>query len=80
MRNHRGSTAVAAFSTRARAGATVSFPLSWDQLTPTLDPNRFTVRTVPDLLAGQKADPWARYFRLKQTVSAAARRLLSGQA
>jgi bifunctional non-homologous end joining protein LigD len=79
MRNHRGSTAVAAFSTRARAGAPVSFPLSWDQLTPTLDPNRFTVRTVPELVAGRKIDPWARYFRMKQKVSAAARRLLSGQ-
>jgi bifunctional non-homologous end joining protein LigD len=80
MRNHRGSTAVAAFSTRARAGAPVSLPLTWDQLTPTLDPNQFTVRTVPDLVASQKVDPWARYFRLKQKVSAGARRLLSGQA
>ncbi|HEY2900657.1 MAG TPA: hypothetical protein VGL59_08790, partial [Polyangia bacterium] len=77
LRNHRGSTAVAAFSTRARAGATVSVPLSWDELTPDLNPSLFNARSVPERLATQKADPWARYFRLKQKVSAAARRLLS---
>jgi bifunctional non-homologous end joining protein LigD len=68
---------VAALSTRARAGATVSVPLSWDELTPDLNPSLFNVRSVPARLAAQKVDPWARYFRLKQKVSAAARRLLS---
>ena len=76
LRNHRGSTAVAAYSTRARAGGTVSVPLSWDELTPDLDPSQFTVRSVPDRLAGQRMDPWAGYFRSKQKVGAAARRLI----
>jgi bifunctional non-homologous end joining protein LigD len=76
QRNHRGSTAVAAFSTRARPGATVSVPLSWEELTPALDSSQFTVQTVPDRVATLPADPWARYFRLSQKLSAAARRLI----
>ncbi|HVR61749.1 MAG TPA: non-homologous end-joining DNA ligase, partial [Polyangia bacterium] len=77
MRNHRGSTAVAAFSTRARAGATVSMPIAWDDLVPDLDPARFNVRTVPEILRAEPSDPWARYFRLRQTISPEARRLIS---
>lgn len=55
LRNQRGSTAVAAYSPRAREGATVSTPLSWDELTPSMRSNRFSVRTI---LPRLKRDPW----------------------
>ena len=59
LRNGRGSTAVAAYSTRARAGAPVSMPLAWDELGPGLGPAYFTVDNTPTRLAHLTADPWA---------------------
>lgn len=58
LRNGRGATAVAPYSTRARAGAPVSMPLSFDELSPEILPNHFTVENVPARLAGTDADPW----------------------
>jgi bifunctional non-homologous end joining protein LigD len=59
LRNQRGMTAVAAYSTRARAGAPVSMPLGWDELAPEIGPAYFTVRNTPARLASLAADPWA---------------------
>lgn len=58
LRNQRGATAVAAFSTRARPGAAVSAPLSWDELSPAIGPAYFTVENMPKRLAALDADPW----------------------
>ena len=70
MRNNRASTAVAAWSPRARAGATVSTPLDWDELSTRRPPHRFTVRSVPRRLAALRADPWREYWSAAQRLPA----------
>jgi bifunctional non-homologous end joining protein LigD len=59
LRNDRMSTAVAPLSPRARAGAPVSMPITWEQVRAGLDPSHFTVLTAPGLLAKSKA--WQGY-------------------
>jgi bifunctional non-homologous end joining protein LigD len=61
LRNQRGQTAVAPYSTRARPGAAVSMPLSWDELGPEIRADYFTVLNAPKRLASLKTDPWAEF-------------------
>ncbi|TFW60458.1 DNA ligase D [Bradyrhizobium sp. MOS001] len=73
LRNDRLSTAVAPLSPRARDGATVSMPVTWAQVKGDLDPKRYTVRTVPGLLARSKA--WDGYDDAATSITAAAKKL-----
>ncbi len=72
LRNDRMATAVAVLSPRARDGATVSMPLTWAQARGDLDPKRFTVRTVPALLARTKA--WQGYDDAASSIKGAMRK------
>ncbi|MGE5361023.1 MAG: DNA ligase D [Bacteroidales bacterium] len=72
LRNNRTNTSIAAFSTRARPKATVSLPISWDELSPRLAADRFTVKTVPRRLGRQAGDPWAEYWTCRQKLTARA--------
>mgnify|MGYP001105832074 CR=1 FL=1 len=73
LRNDRMATAVAPLSPRARPGATVSMPLTWTQVKADLDPKRFTVRTVPGLLATSSA--WQDYCDGQRPLEQAIKRL-----
>jgi bifunctional non-homologous end joining protein LigD len=73
LRNDRMSTAVAVLSPRAREGATVSMPLTWAQVRGDLEPKRYTVRTVPSLLAKGKA--WDGYDNAASSIKSAIRKL-----
>lgn len=73
LRNSRLATAVAPLSPRAREGAGVSMPLTWGQVRKGLDPLRFTVRTVPALLA--RTEAWADYADAERPLAPAIRKL-----
>ena len=61
LRNGRGQTAVAPYSTRARPGASVSMPLDWDELSQLSGPAYFTVLNASKRLSQMKRDPWEKF-------------------
>jgi len=77
LRNDRMATAVAPLSPRARPGATVSMPLNWTQVKADLDPKRFTVRTVPNLL--KKSTAWEDYCDGQRPLEPAIKRLVKSR-
>jgi len=58
LRNARGATFVAPYSTRAREGAPIATPLEWDELSPKLPPNHFNLRNVRRRLEKLARDPF----------------------
>ncbi len=56
LQNGRGKLIAAPFSARPRAGAPVSMPLTWSQVTSKLSPSRFTIKTAPRLTE-KREDP-----------------------
>ena len=70
LRNARGATAIAAYSTRAKPGAPVSVPIAWDELSKELHSDHFTVMNVPARLKRLRHDPWEAYGRSVRRVTA----------
>ncbi|MFR9724899.1 non-homologous end-joining DNA ligase [Streptomyces sp. MS19] len=75
QRNGYAQTAVAPYAVRARPHAPVATPLSWDEVDdPGLGPRDWTLRTLPDRLAG-RGDPWTGLHRARRSLHPAQRRL-----
>jgi bifunctional non-homologous end joining protein LigD len=68
LRNTREATSVAPYSTRARAGAPVSAPVTWKELARTHGANQYTLLNLPQRLKNLTTDPWEGIARLKQTL------------
>ena len=66
LRNSREATAVAPYSTRARAHAPVSTPIEWTELGTLKAADQYTVLNLPARLARLRKDPWATIGRLRQ--------------
>jgi len=58
VRNTRGSTSIAPYSTRAKEHATVSVPLRWEELSGEVRPASFTVLNLGERLRALTGDPW----------------------
>ena len=67
FRNSREATSVAPYSTRARSGAPVSAPLTWERLSRTTGGNDFSLR---DLTKRLKDDAWAEMGKVRQKLPA----------
>ncbi len=63
LRNQRGATAIAPYSSRAKAGATFALPVAWSALSRLRDaqPGRIGKTKIG-------ADPWKGYFKLRQSL------------
>jgi bifunctional non-homologous end joining protein LigD len=66
LRNGRGATAVAAYSTRGHPQASVSTPLEWEELSEGLKADHYTVDNIGHRLRFLKRDPWDGFFTLRQ--------------
>ncbi len=75
--NGRGQTVVAPFSVRPLPGAPISCPLTWDEVTPRLDPTRFTVKTARARL-DKNGDPLAAILTESIDMAATLARIDSG--
>jgi len=74
LRNGRGATAVAAYSTRGRPQASVSTPIEWDEISEGLKADHFTLGNLGHRLKFLKRDPWEGYFKIRQRLPAKAAR------
>jgi bifunctional non-homologous end joining protein LigD len=66
LRNQRGATAICPFSTRARPGAYVAMPVSWQKLARLDMAHPVRVGEATKYLG--RGDPWPDYFKLRQAL------------
>jgi len=75
LRNGYGATTVTAFSARARPGLGVSMPVAWEDLGALKSGSQWTVASAREYLSFEKTDPWADYWKAKQTLGKAMKAL-----
>jgi len=67
LRNERGSTAIAPYSTRSREGAPVATPVTWEELGAIERANAFSLPQAAERAKGP--DPWKEYFSVEQSIT-----------
>jgi bifunctional non-homologous end joining protein LigD len=70
LRNGRGATAIAPYSTRARDGAPVATPLAWEELGSLKAANQYTVLNLEKRLSRLRRDPWGTIGKVRQRLPA----------
>ncbi len=69
LRNQRGATAIACYSTRARTGAPVAVPLAWDELSARTRADMYHVTNLQKRLSKLSRDPWEGFFSQRQSIT-----------
>ena len=67
MQNARGKSLASVFTARAKPKATVSMPLTWQQIAKGVKIDDFTITNVPELLK-KKGDAWDKFFESRQVL------------
>jgi bifunctional non-homologous end joining protein LigD len=57
LQNRHGQLIVSPFSVRPLPGASVSMPLTWDEVDYSLNPRTFTIKSAPDRMESLGTDP-----------------------
>ncbi|MBA3820038.1 MAG: hypothetical protein H0X17_14180 [Deltaproteobacteria bacterium] len=79
LRNGRNATFIAPYSPRARDGAPVAVPITWEELAHGVDPLAFNTASVPRRLAQVTVDPWKDIYKVKQAITAASWKAVGGK-
>ncbi len=70
LRNGRGATSIAPYSTRKRQNAPVAVPVSWEELiSGGLRSDSFTLHNIRRRLESLAEDPWEGYFPVRQEIT-----------
>jgi bifunctional non-homologous end joining protein LigD len=69
LRNGQSQSTAAAFSSRARPGLPVSMTITWDELPKVTGPAHWTIANAARRLRALRRDPWAGYWRARQSVA-----------
>jgi bifunctional non-homologous end joining protein LigD len=75
LRNGHGQTTAAAFSARSPPGLGVSMTIAGDELADLKSGAQWSINTAREYLSFRKADPWAGYWKSRQTLTNAFRAL-----
>tara|TARA_R110002051_G_scaffold157734_5_gene229313 strand:- start:5261 stop:5755 length:495 start_codon:yes stop_codon:yes gene_type:complete len=65
LRNERGSTAIAPYSTRAREGAPVAVPVTWEEVESLTAANGFSLEAAVER---SRDNAWPSYGKLRQSL------------
>lgn len=69
LRNGRGATAIASYSTRAREGAPIAVPVRWDELGASLTSDRYDLQSVRRRLRSLGTDPWGGFDEARRPLT-----------
>jgi bifunctional non-homologous end joining protein LigD len=69
LRNQRGATAIASYSTRSKPGAPVAAPLAWEELSTKIKLDMYNISNLPKRLEQLSSDPWEGFSSTRQSIT-----------